>query len=350
MRALTRIAAAVSLGGMALYALGLGVYAVASTRADVPSTPQSASEADETVTRLGVRSEYPFAHGFALTPHGRMHYVEAGQGAPLLLLHGNSTWSYVYRHLMVGLSGRARLVAPDLIGFGLSSKLGRAQDYSVQGHVDDVCALLDALDLRDLTLVVQDWGGPIGLGVLLRKPERVRGIVVLNTFGFAPGMPLAAAGPSLALRAARLPLMGEQLVQGLGVPQRVIVRPSLKGDAQDAERAWRAYSEVQGSWRERAGTLAFERLVPDDRADPAATLMQSAEQALRLRSPRALIVWGMADRFFGRAALEEWKLRLPGAEVVELPGVGALVQEEAPEALTDALRRYLESETPTASS
>ena len=346
MHALARIAAVVSAGATALYALGMGVYAVASTRAEVPSTPQSAREADETVTRLGVRSDYPFAHGFAPTPHGRMHYVEAGAGAPVLLLHGNSTWSYLYRHLMVGLSGRARLVAPDLIGFGLSTKLERAQDYSLQGHIDDVCALLDALDLRDLTLVVQDWGGPIGLGVLLRQPERVRGLVVLNTFGFAPRMPLAAAAPSLVTRAARVPLMGEQLVQGLGVPQRVLVRPSLRGDGADAERAWRAYSQVQGSWRERAGTLAFERLVPDDGADPAAALMQRAEQALRLRPPPALIVWGMDDRLFGRSALEEWKLRLPEADVVELAGVGALVQEEAPEALIGALLRYLDAAAP----
>jgi haloalkane dehalogenase len=350
MRTLTRIAAGLSLGATALYALGMGVYAVASTRAEVPSTPQSAREADEAVIRLGVRTEYPFAHGFASTPHGRMHYVEAGAGAPLLLLHGNSTWSYLYRHLMVGLSGRARLVAPDLIGFGLSTKLARAQDYSVQGHVDDVCALLDALDLRDLTLVVQDWGGPIGLGVLLRKPERVRGLVVLNTFGFSPRMPLAAAAPSLALRAARVPLMGEQLVQGLGMPQRVSVRPSLRGDEADAARAWRAYSEVQGSWRERAGTLAFERLVPDEGTDPAAELMQSAEHALRARPPRALIVWGMADRFFGPAALEEWRLQLPAAEVVRLDGVGALVQEEAPDALIAALIRYLDAVTPPPSS
>jgi cis-3-alkyl-4-acyloxetan-2-one decarboxylase len=343
MRTLTRIAGAVILGATALYALGMGVYAVASTRSEVPSTPRSAREADEAIGLLGVRSEYPFAHGFATTPHGRMHYVEAGSGAPVLLLHGNSTWSYLYRHLMVGLSGRARLVAPDLIGFGLSSKLARAQDYSVQGHIDDVVALLEELDLRDLTLVVQDWGGPIGLGVLLRAPERVRGLVVLNTFGFSPRMPLAAAGPSLALRAARVPLMGEQLVQGLGVLQRVSVRPSLRGDEAEAARAWRAYSEVQGSWRERAGTLAFERLVPDDGADPAAELMLRAEQTLRADPPHALIVWGMADRFFGRAALEEWKLRLPGADVVELPGVGALVQEEAPDALIGALIRYLDA-------
>ena len=346
MRTLTRIAAAVTLGATALYALGMGVYAVASTRAEVPSSPQSAREADEAVNRLGVSSEYPFAHGFTATPHGRMHYVEAGTGPPVLLLHGNSTWSYLYRHLMVGLSGRARLVAPDLIGFGLSTKLPRAQDYSVQGHIDDVCALLDALDLRDLTLVVQDWGGPIGLGVLLRKPERVRGLVVLNTFGFSPRMPLAAAGPSLALRAARVPLMGEQLVQGLGVLQRVSVRPSLRGDETEAARAWRAYSQVQGSWRERAGTLAFERLVPDEGSDAAAELMQSAGQVLRARSPRALIVWGMADRFFGRSALEEWKLRLPAADVVELQGVGALIQEEAPEALIEALIRYLDATSP----
>jgi len=318
---------------MGAYTLAMGVYAVASTRAEVPSEPADASEAKQSLERLGIVAQYPFANGFVPTPHGRMHYAEVGSGAPVLLLHGNLTWSFVYRDVMTGLAPRARLIAPDLIGFGLSEKLARAEDYSVEGHVEDVSALIRALDLRDLTLVVHDWGGPIGLGVLMRERERVSGLVVLNTFDFEPGLPAESLATSLALRSARAPVLGEQLVQGLGLFQRSAL-PEEKSDE-------RAYAQVQGGWRERAGTLAFTRLIPTAADDPTAALLAQASDVLASAPPRALIVWGMKDAFFGRAALDAWKSRLPAARVVELAEDGRLLPERSAAAIVKAVEEFL---------
>ena len=113
------------------YTATLGVYAVSSTRPAVPSQPASAEEADRVIRALGLEQEYPFEHHFLATPHGRMHYVDEGTGAPVLCVHGNPTWSFLYRNFVKGLSGEARVVAPNLIGFGLSQKLPDPDAYSM---------------------------------------------------------------------------------------------------------------------------------------------------------------------------------------------------------------------------
>ena len=324
------------------YSVGMGVYAVASTRPQVASQPVDAAEAAVALERLGVAEVYPFENDFVSTPHGRMHYARAGQGDPVLLLHGNPTWSFLYRHVMRDLSDGWQLIAPDLIGFGLSEKLERPGDYSLDGHIDDVSRLVESLDLRNLTLVVQDWGGPIGLGVWLRHPDRVRGLVVMNTYGFSPRIPGDGPARELALRVARAPLMGEQLVQGLGLAQRLLLRSSL---APGADRTLRAYLGVQGSWPERAGALAFPRWVPSDRGDPAAELMARARARLEHGAPRALLLWGMRDPLLGPRVFDEWRAALPDADVVELEHVGHLPPEEAPQDVAVALRRFLRGES-----
>ncbi len=349
---------------LAGYSLGMGIYAVASTQPGVPSQPASAAEAEAILERLGVLDAYPFENGFVTTAHGRMHYAESGsgEGAPVLLLHGNPTWSFMYRHLLRELSDDQRLIAPDLIGFGLSEKLSTPEAYTLDGHVADVVQLVRTLDLRDLTVIVQDWGGPIGMGLLLETPERIRALVVMNTYGFGPLLSEEPPGSQLALRAVRAPLMGEQLVQGLGVPQRVLLRSSLNrsaspkearevgspdepaaAESRDPDRVLSAYLEVQGSWRERAGALAFPRWLPASPQDAAVALMQRARAHL-IRSPLPmLIVWGMQDPLLGPPVLAEWRAAVPAAEVLELPQVGHLPPEEAPGEVSAAVRRFLQA-------
>ena len=350
-----RTAAALVGTVLGLYSAGMGVYAVASTRPEVPSEPETADEARATLVRLGVADAYPFEHGFFDAPHGRMHYAEAGAGRPVLLLHGSSTWSFVYRNLAHTLGPGHRTIAPDLIGFGLSQKLSRPKDYSVQGHIEDVAALIEALDLSDITLVVHEWGGPIGLGVLLAHPDRISSVVVVNTFGFSPQMPPARTGAALALRAARIPVMGEQLVQGLSLVQRVVLEASLEGETasgaatgdrdEDDDVLLHAYLDVQGSWPARAGALAFPRLVPTRPDDPTAALLARAADALRERPPRALILWGRDDPIFGPDLLDEWRRVLPAARVVEVAGTGQAAIERPIASLASAIEAFVDNDS-----
>lgn len=327
--------------GLLAYATGLGVYAVASTRPRVPSQPADAAAARAAIRSMDLEAAYPFEPRFVATPHGRMHYVERGAGAPILCLHGNPTWSFLYREFLLGLSDHNRVVAPDLIGFGLSEKPSDPEDYSIEGHVDDVSALVEQLDLRDLTLVMQDWGGPIGMGVAMRHPERVRALVFMNTIGFPPSgddwMPLV-------LRMLRTPLLGEQMVQGMGLFNRAFVPAAIARDDRRTPEVLRAYVEVQGNWDARAGTLAFPRLIPVDPADPAARLLEASGRFLEAFRGPVLLVWGMLDPVFPPALLAQWRERFPDAPVLELDDAGHYLQEDAAERIVPQIRSFLDAQ------
>ena len=341
MRASLKVGLAIGLAAAGGYTVLLGVYAVASTRPAVPTQPATPEEAAEVVRALGLEAEYPFAHHFHPTPHGRMHYVDEGTGAPVLCVHGNPTWSFLYRNFVKGLAADARVVAPDLIGFGLSEKLTDPDAYSIAGHVDDLSALVEALDLRDLTLVMQDWGGPIGLGVATRHPERVRALVVMNTIGFVPE---GNGAPPLSLRVLRLPVVGEQLVQGLHLFNRAFVPASIANESRKGELVRRAYSAVQGSWDERAGTLAFRRLIPTSPDDPVISLLEAEDAFLSTFRGPVLIFWGMRDQAFPPRMLAEWRERFPDAPVVELDDASHFLQEDAWERIVPRIRELLRAD------
>ena len=325
--------------GALVYVVGLGIFAVASTRGPVQSQPADDRAAREAVRQLGIEAEYPFRHGFVATPHGRMHYAEAGRGAPVLCLHGNPTWSFLYREFLRGLAPDQRVVAPDLIGFGLSQKLSDPDAYTIEGHIEDVSALVEALDLREIVLVFQDWGGPIGLGVAARHPERVRALVVMNTVGFVPDG--ANGFPPLALRVLRAPVLGEQLVQGLGIAHRAFLPAGIAKSERRDPRVLRAYRDVQGSWPERAGTLAFPRLIPDGPDHPSMTVLERTGAYLESFRGPVLIIWGMKDPAFRPTMLAQWRKRFPDAPVLELPDAGHFLQEDAPDVVVARIKRFL---------
>jgi haloalkane dehalogenase len=325
-----------------VYAFGLGVYATTSTEPEICTQPASAEEAAQSVERLGLAAEYPFPHRFASTPHGRMHYVDVGSGPTLLCLHGNPTWSFLYRHMIEGLSDRARLVAPDLIGFGLSEKLPDPDDYTLAGHVDDVSALVESLGLEELMLVLHGWGGAVGLGVAVRYPERVRALVVMNGSAFGPDAD--GNGPRVppVVRLARVPIVGEELVQGLGVLHRQGIRSGLARKERRQPEVLRAYRVVQASWEERAGALAFPRLLPPDTSPTVLETLREQDRFLRSFEGPVLLLWGLQDRAFGASVLAAWRERLPHATVVEIPDAGHLLPEDAHEEVTGQLRMLLD--------
>ncbi|MFQ5417898.1 MAG: alpha/beta fold hydrolase [Myxococcota bacterium] len=308
----------------------------------VPTTqPKTAGEARAIVAEWGIESEYPFAHRFLNVPHGRMHYVDEGKGSPILAVHGQPTWSFLYRHVIRGLSDRHRVVAPDLVGFGLSEKPTEVEDYTIEGHADDVEALLLQLDLREVTLVVHDWGGPIGLGAAARHPDRIRAIVVLNTMGFYP--PTADAKIPFALRFIRAPGVGELLLRRFGMFERTIMPTAVaKRDRYEAVQS--AYRGPFASARDRAGVLAFPRLIPDDADHPSARLIEDhVELFLEAFDGPVLILWGEQDPFFSREILDGWKELFPEARVIPLPDAAHYVQEDAHEEIVPAIRTLLDS-------
>ena len=336
--------------------LGLGLllatafaltYAIASSPGPVMSQPRTVEEAERTIEALGLSQEYPFEHHFFESPHGRMHYVAEGSGSQTVLaIHGNPTWSFLYRNFVKGLSDNARVVVPDLLGFGLSEKNPDWRSYSIAHHIEDVVALVDELDVQEITLVVQDWGGPIGLGVALERPERIRAIVAMNTMGFiVPGQ--GDEGPPAVLRMLQLPLLGEFLVQGLGAFNRAGIAGGIAREERRSELVLRAYDDVAGDWGERAGALSFPRLIPTSPDDPSIGLLEREGEWLESFEGEVLLFWGMKDFAFGPPVLAEWKRRFPQAPVVELPDAGHFLQEDGYERIVPEIRALLERQAKT---
>lgn len=273
------------------------------------------------------RRLYPFADHFYSAPQGRMHYLDEGQGRPVLFVHGTPSWSFEWRHAILGLRERARCIAPDHLGFGLSDKPAHA-DYRPEAHAQRLLALVRSLDLSEITLVVHDFGGPIGLPVLLEEPARVRQLVVVNSWAWAHGRDPRIARLSKLVASP----LGRFLYLWLNASPRWLVPHSLAQRQGFSQQVHAHYlgpfarrSERQAPWVlgcELAGSDAYY-----------ASLWQ--RRAALSRVPVTLI-WGQRDPAFGPAYLETWRDALPHARVHAL-NAGHFPQEEAPSQLLAAL-------------
>jgi len=267
-----------------------------------------------------------------------MAYVDEGQGAPILMVHGNPTWSYYYRNLVAAMSPTHRCVAPDHIGCGRSDKPDdRRYAYTLASRIDDLQALVEHLDLRGVTLVVHDWGGAIGLGWAGRAPERVDRIVVLNTAAF--GLPPGKRFP-WTLRLARLPGLGAVLVRGANAFVEGTIRFGVHRRL--APEVAAGYRAPYRTWADRIAVHRFVQdipLRPGDRAYP--TLQEVTAGLDRLRDKPMLVAWGLRDFVFDATFLEAWIHRFPAAEVHRFHDAGHLVLEDAGRRIIALVRSFV---------
>jgi pimeloyl-ACP methyl ester carboxylesterase len=288
------------------------------------------------VSTPGWRGLYPFASHWLDVDGHRLHYVDEGpRDAPVLLcLHGNPTWSFFWRHVVLALRDRYRVIALDHLGCGLSDK---PQDwpYRLAGHVDNAERLVRSLGLERFTLVLHDWGGAIGMGVAARLPERVARLVVMNTAAFpSPAIPLRIA-------ICRIPLLGDLAVRGLnGFARAATVMATTRGLPSEVRDGFLAPYD---SWATRVATLRFVQDIPMDPGHPSWPELAHIEAALpTFRDRPMLIVWGERDWCFTPAFREEWQRRFPQAEVHALPTAGHYLIEDETEAVTSRLAAFLE--------
>jgi haloalkane dehalogenase len=272
------------------------------------------------------RDEYPFQ----TRRLGGLSLVDEGRGPPILFSHGTPTWSFEWRHLVRALAPDHRCLAPDHLGFGLSDR-PRGADYSPEAHARRFAALADGLDLRDATLVVHDFGGPIALPWLLANRARVRRLVVVNSWMWS-----FADDPTM-LRRARLAgsAFGRWLYRWANFSLRVLM-PSVYGDRRRLTPA--IHRQYLAPFRERwaRGEVLWAL---------ARALVRSSAFYDGLWRRRgaiddlpATIVWGLADGAFRPTMLARWREALPRADVVELPGAGHWPHEEQPERVLAAVR------------
>jgi haloalkane dehalogenase len=279
---------------------------------------------------------FPFEARFLDVDDVRIHYVDEGprDAAPLLMLHGNPTWSYMYRKPIASLSERGhRCVAFDHMGFGRSSKPPQPRRYTLSTHVQNALAVIDQLDLRDLTLVCHDWGGPIGLGAALERRDRVRAVVAMNTWAwelpsFLPGF----------LRQFR----GEGLGEILALANNAVVE-SIPGGMRNRNvdaTMMDAYRAPFPDYWSRLGTLGFIRDIPLTENDVSAPLMGHIHESLDQLDVPLLLVWGMRDRVFVPAFIDQWQALFPESNTVEIGAAHYLV-EDAPDQVADAIHGFV---------
>ena len=275
--------------------------------------------------------------GYAFAPHYldqeglRIHYVDEGSGSPVLMLHGEPTWAFLYRKIIPTVSGVARVIAPDYFGFGRSDKPTAIEDYSYDFHYAAIARLVDALDLRDTTVVVQDWGGPIGFRLAVEHPERVARLVIMNTgIGENPQWP-----PEEWLRfRAFIRRIGPDLVPGQ------LVR--LAAVTEIAEQVIEAYNAPFPTPESKAGILAFPELVPTDPNHPNTAKVSEVRAGLEQWEKPALVLFSDSDPIFTPAAAEHLASRIPGAGPAEtIAGAGHFLQEERGEEIADRIVRFL---------
>jgi haloalkane dehalogenase len=273
---------------------------------------------------------YGFAPRYLEQAGLRMHYVDEGRGDPILLLHGEPTWSFLYRKMIPTLARVGRVVAPDYFGFGRSDKPTRIEDYSYDFHYGSIEGLAEELDLWNATVVVQDWGGPIGLRLAVEHPERVARLVILNT-GVGAGR--APSEEWLSFRAF-VRRVGPQIVPGQ------LIRVTCVNDL--ADTAVEGYNAPFPTPESKAGVLAFPELVPTELDHPSAPTMLEVRDALTRWEKPALVLFSDSDPIFTPRAAERMAAAIPGAGPAEIvAGAGHFLQEERGEEIAARIVRFL---------
>lgn len=286
---------------------------------------------DERFARL---PGYAFAPRYVEQDGLRMHYLDEGDGPPVLLLHGEPTWSYLYRTVIPELTPTCRAVAPDYFGFGRSDKPLRVEDYSYDFHAASIRRLVEQLDLRDLTVVVQDWGGPIGLRLAVEQPERVARVVVMNT-GVAAGAPPSEEWLRFRAFVRR---HGPDLV-----PERLVRISCVRPLADEVEEAYGAPWPVPES---KAGVLAFPELVPTEPEHPSAAAMLRVRDALTRWEKPALVLFSDSDPIFSTRVAERMAELIPGAGEPEIvANAGHFLQEDAGPEVGRRIARFVAETT-----
>ena len=273
----------------------------------------------------------------AVTGGERMHVMEWGprDGRAVLLVHGNPTWGFLWRKVVVALRARPggdalRLVVPDLVGLGLSSRPPAAA-HTLPHHAAWLGAMIDEVVPGPLVLVAQDWGGPISLAAMRTRADRLRGLVLGNT---AVGPPPPSFKPTLFHRVSQMPIVSDVLFRWLGFPLGVLHtsqgdRSTIRGDVARAYR-WPLARRAQ-----REAPLALARMVPDSHHHPSVPPLQQTDAFYRALAVPIAIVWGKRDPVLGRVINHLERVR-PDARIVRT-GAGHFLQEEVPDELADAV-------------
>ena len=284
---------------------------------------------------------YPFQSHYFQHQGFRQHFVDEGNGEPIVMVHGNPSWSFMYRKLILAFRETHRVIAPDHVGCGLSDKPGDdLYPYTLQRRIDDLENVLAFRQIdREITLVVHDWGGPIGFGYAVRHPDRIKRLVIFNTaaFGLPPGKPFP--WPLWLFRNSRL---GEWFNRTANAFAQITARTGTEKPM--SREVFEGFVGPYDSWENRIATVRFVQDIPLAPGDPSFAPLQQVERGLdRFRKTPALLCWGRRDFIFDRAFFMEWRRRFPRAEAHSFSQAGHYLLEDVSERVIDLMRKFFNS-------
>lgn len=278
------------------------------------------------------REAYPFKPHYFARDGVRMHYIDEGQGDAIVMVHGTSTWSFLYRDLVKALAPHYRCIVPDHLGFGLSDKPQDAA-YRPADHARRLRVLIDTLGLRDLTLIVHDFGGPIGLSYAIEQPHNVRSLIVFNTWMWSlRGEPVA----ELAGIFGRGQL-GTVVFQHLNFEHRVLFKMAWGKRVTLSPAIYQQYLKPFTQPRDRQAIQTMAR----ELRDSSAWYEELWQRRERIKDMPALLLWGLKDPIFKARHLGRWQALFTNAQTVTFPEAGHFVQEEVREVLGPLVGQFL---------
>jgi pimeloyl-ACP methyl ester carboxylesterase len=281
------------------------------------------------------RELYPFKSNWLDFDGLRYHYLDEGEGEPLLLVHGNPTWSFYWRELVVALRGRYRLIVPDHIGCGLSDKPQQYQ-YRLSQHIDNLRRLADHLRLDGLTLLAHDWGGAIGLGAAVAEPGRFSRLVLFNTAAYR------SRRVPWRIRVCRTPVLGELAVRGPNAFARAALTMAVAKHERMTAAVRAGLLAPYDSWNNRIAIHRFVLDIPFSPRHPSYATLEAIEHGLAtLRNRPTTLIWGMRDWCFTPHFLERFLDFFPDAEVHRLFDASHYVIEDAHEQIVPLVEGFL---------
>jgi cis-3-alkyl-4-acyloxetan-2-one decarboxylase len=283
---------------------------------------------------------FPFKRNYLDRNGQQYHYLNEGSGEPVVMVHGNPSWSFYYRNLVKSLSANYQCIVPDHIGCGLSDKpTDKDYQYTLKSRIDDLEALLDALKISEnITLVVHDWGGMIGLGYAARHPQRIKRLVILNTAAFH--LPKSKSLPG-ALFIGRNTLLGSVLIRGFNAFSSIASYVGVKRKPM-AKEIRQAYVAPFNSWKNRISTLRFVQDIPLFPSDKSYQLVTDISDSLvHFQKVPTIICWGMKDFVFDKHFLDIWKEKMPHAKVNEFSDCGHYILEDASEQVIPLIETFM---------
>jgi cis-3-alkyl-4-acyloxetan-2-one decarboxylase len=279
--------------------------------------------------------QFPFTRRMANVGGRSIHFVDQGEGAPVLLFHGNPMWSFLWRKVIHALAGEARIIAPDLMGLGLSDKPRRPSAHQVEAHVAIMHELVEALELDSIVVAGQDWGGPIGMGVASRFSGTVAGVLLANTAVLKPARPFR---PKAFHKLSHKPVVSDLSFRVLGFPLPILHK--VQGDPSSiGPFEKKAYRYPLRRLVDRAAPLGLARMVPSAESHPSTAALDAIGEWVESYKGPVELVWGTKDPILGRA-LERHARALPQARVTET-NAGHFLQEEVPDELAAAISRLI---------